>query len=133
MSNKTQLQTNNSSLDALITRVTSAKDVAASLPDAGSGGSGGEGIELCTVEIICDAPVPSCDIAWFDENGNFQKAYFSGTDIMMGLSFTVPKYSAIAAPKALFMNHAGTVYENFQVALSGFALFVKGSGTFVIT
>ena len=36
MSNKTQLQTNNTKLDALITRVNSAKDVAASLPEASS-------------------------------------------------------------------------------------------------
>lgn len=38
MSNKTQLQTNNTNLDALITRVNAAKDVATSLPEAGSGG-----------------------------------------------------------------------------------------------
>ena len=38
MSNKTQLQTNNTNLDALITRVNAAKDVAASLPEAGGGG-----------------------------------------------------------------------------------------------
>lgn len=43
MSNKTQLQTNNASLDALISRVNAAKDTAASLPDAGGGGSGGGG------------------------------------------------------------------------------------------
>lgn len=47
MSNKTQLQTNNSSLDALIARVNAAKETAASLPDAGSG-SGGS-VETCTV------------------------------------------------------------------------------------
>lgn len=39
MSNKTQLQTNNNQLDALITRVNAAKDAAASLPDASGGGS----------------------------------------------------------------------------------------------
>jgi hypothetical protein len=43
MSNKTQLQTNNNALDALITRVNAAKDVAASLPEAGSGGGGSTG------------------------------------------------------------------------------------------
>lgn len=35
MSNKTQLQTNNTNLDALITRVNAAKNIAASLPSAG--------------------------------------------------------------------------------------------------
>jgi hypothetical protein len=49
MSNKTQLQTNNTALDALITRVNAAKDVAASLPEAG-GGSGG-GIEYEIIRI----------------------------------------------------------------------------------
>ena len=51
MSNKTQLQTNNTALDALITRVNAAKDVAASLPEAGESGGGGD-IETCTIKII---------------------------------------------------------------------------------
>lgn len=46
MSNKTQLQTNNTALDALITRVNAAKDTAASLPEAGGGGSGGGSVEF---------------------------------------------------------------------------------------
>lgn len=37
MSNKTQLQTNNASLDECIARVNAAKDVAATLPEAGGG------------------------------------------------------------------------------------------------
>ena len=37
MSNKQQLQTNNDKLDALIARVTAAKNTAASLPEAGGG------------------------------------------------------------------------------------------------
>lgn len=49
MSNKTQLQTNNTALDALITRVNAAKDTAASLPEA-SGGGGGS-VETCNVDI----------------------------------------------------------------------------------
>lgn len=36
MLNKAQLQTNNAALDALIARVNTAKDTAASLPEAGS-------------------------------------------------------------------------------------------------
>ena len=38
MSNKIQLQTNNINLQSLITRVNAAKDIAASLPEAGGGG-----------------------------------------------------------------------------------------------
>ena len=48
MSNKTQLQTNNTALDALITRVNAAKDTTASLPEAG-GGSGGIQYEIITI------------------------------------------------------------------------------------
>ena len=39
MSNKTQLQTNNTTLDGYITRINAAKDVVAGLPEAG-GSSG---------------------------------------------------------------------------------------------
>jgi hypothetical protein len=49
MSNKTQLQTNNTNLDALISRVNTAKDTVASLPEAGSGGGGS--VEYETVNI----------------------------------------------------------------------------------
>ncbi len=49
MSNKTQLQTNNTALDALITRVNAAKEAAAGLPEAG--GSGGGNVETCNVTI----------------------------------------------------------------------------------
>lgn len=38
MSNKTQLQTNNLTLDSYITRINEVKEVAAGLPDAGGGG-----------------------------------------------------------------------------------------------
>lgn len=46
MSNKQQLQTNNTALDALITRINTAKDTAASLPEAGGGS-----VETCTVTV----------------------------------------------------------------------------------
>ena len=51
MSNKSQLQTNNTNLDALISRINAAKNTAASLPSAG-GSSGGGSIETCTVDIL---------------------------------------------------------------------------------
>jgi hypothetical protein len=39
MSNKTQLQTNNASLDNCIARINAAKEVAAELPEASHGGN----------------------------------------------------------------------------------------------
>lgn len=49
MSNKTQLQTNNTALDGYITRINAAKEVAAGLPEAG----GGENLETCTLQVSC--------------------------------------------------------------------------------
>jgi hypothetical protein len=45
MSNKIQLQENNLILDGYITRINEAKEVAASLPNAGGGGSGDTSME----------------------------------------------------------------------------------------
>lgn len=47
MSNKTQLQTNNTKLDELTSLAATMKDKAAALPEAG----GGSVVETCTVEI----------------------------------------------------------------------------------
>lgn len=46
MSNKTQLQTNNTNLQSFIDRVNAAKDTAASLPEAGGGSDSGGSAEL---------------------------------------------------------------------------------------
>jgi hypothetical protein len=52
MSNKTQLQTNNTALDGYIARINAAKEVAANLPDAGgSGGGSDENFETSIVTI----------------------------------------------------------------------------------
>lgn len=51
MSNKTQLQTNNTALDGYIARINAAKEIAASLPEAGGGDSGGSSFDTCTVII----------------------------------------------------------------------------------
>lgn len=59
MSNKSQLQTNNNKLDALITRVNAAKDVAASLPEAGSGGGGSGSLETCQINLSVSGGVCS--------------------------------------------------------------------------
>jgi hypothetical protein len=56
MSNKTQLQTNNTVLDGYIARINAAKDVAAGLPEASGGGSS---IETCTVSISFNYGAPN--------------------------------------------------------------------------
>lgn len=50
MSNKTQLQTNNTNLASYTDRVSALIDVANSLPEAG--GSGGGSVDTCTVNIV---------------------------------------------------------------------------------
>jgi hypothetical protein len=62
MSNKTQLQTNNSALDGYIARINAAKEVVAGLPEAG--GSDGGSVETCTVIL---------------KNGDDQYDYFGYT------------------------------------------------------
>lgn len=52
MSNKTQLQTNNTALDGYIARINAAKDVAAGLPEAGGGGSG-DSVNVISVGLDC--------------------------------------------------------------------------------
>lgn len=52
MSNKTQLQTNNTALDGYIARINAAKEVAASLPEAGGGGNSNSGsLDTCTLNF----------------------------------------------------------------------------------
>ena len=75
MSNKTQLQTNNTALDALIARVNAAKDTAASLPEAG-GGSGDGGITTCVVTLSLSN---GANANFVDQNLQYQTGVTSGT------------------------------------------------------
>jgi hypothetical protein len=61
MSNKTQLQTNNTNLQSLIDRINAAKDTAASLPEAGGGGS----LETCTVSLRLDGPTMKDSLVYY--------------------------------------------------------------------
>lgn len=85
MSNKTQLQTNNTALDALIARVNAAKDTAASLPETGGGG----GVETCTVKITC----PTSDIYGYFYtkvvDGNYSMGYFTNESERSNLDVTL--------------------------------------------
>ena len=71
MSNKQQLQTNNTNLDALITRVNAAKDVAASLPEAG-------GLEVCNVTITSFNSIELLSYSTY-ENGIVATKFASAT------------------------------------------------------
>ena len=72
MSNKTRLQTNNTNLQALITK-------ANTLPDAGGGSSGGS-VETCTVKILNNITslghkIGGLGYSYLDDAGNISATY----------------------------------------------------------
>ena len=81
MSNKTQLQTNNAALDGYITRINAAKEIAASLPNAG--GSSSSGIELPDTIVAGDTPVLS--------SSTLMHTCTSTSNTATGISITIPK------------------------------------------
>lgn len=130
MSNKTQLQTNNNNLDALITRVNAAKDTAASLPDAG--GSGGGAAETCTITIMASAPVNGSTFYYADVSGTMCTQTVSGMDMMMGgATITCMKNSFIYA-YMVFGNVNGATFQNIT-RIDSNCIFVSGNATYTIT
>ena len=101
MSNKTQLQTNNTNLDALITRVNAAKETAASLPDAGSGGSGGGSVETCTVTMVNNT----------DDTLDILGMWYDGSSI---LSYQTPVYDGDTTTKMAIKHSAIVIPTNFS-------------------
>lgn len=80
MSNKTQLQTNNTALDGYIARINAAKEVAAGLPEAGGGGSGGS-VETWTGRITPEAMFPgTLTVYYTDSNMTAQTKSISISD-----------------------------------------------------
>jgi hypothetical protein len=104
MSNKTQLQTNNTKLDALITRVNAAKDVAASLPEAGGSGGGSSMISV----TISDTAIMN-GAYYFDENNIVQQvvAETKTVNALSGIVFTkTPMELIIASGNYILSNGA---------------------------
>lgn len=84
MSNKEKLQTNNDTLDALISRVNAAKDIAASLPEAGGGGSGGGNSETVIGAVAQNGPLGvEGGVYYVDGNGASQYATSVGNISVM--------------------------------------------------
>ena len=114
MSNKTQLQTNNTNLDALIARVNAAKNTAASLPSAGSGGSA---LETVTITYT-DMPDPGVTIIYMDSSMNIQSL-----PLTRNMSFTTIKnsmvliegYMGTSFPSCTFYVNCSNVIKIFQV------------------
>lgn len=115
MSNKTQLQTNNTALDGYIARINAAKEVAAGLPEAGGGGS----VETCTVTITNDMLSPETPTFYYTDASTLTVKSISTSDG----SIAVPKNSIIAisnwssmcsatgSANQLLYNYAQAAYE----------------------
>lgn len=86
MSNKTQLQNNNTALDGYIARINAAKEVAASLPEA-SGGGGGS-VETWTGRITSEAILSSILTVYYtDSNMTAQtKSISIGDETMLEIA-----------------------------------------------
>ena len=134
MSNsKQQLQTNNSALDALITRINTAKGTAASLPNAGGGSGGGGSTDICAVEIYANAPVAGdATFYYIDATGTLCTKVINGMDLMMdSVILQCAKNSMIYSPM-VFGNMSGDSYNNIQrIDLN--CIFVSGDATYIVT
>lgn len=127
MSNKTQLQTNNATLDDFISRINAAKDTAASLPDAGGGSSGN--IETCTLTITSPSRA-SASYYYVDEgfnlvSGNLTMWVATATVTIMKNSIVCVSGNNVSASGAyinIFNTEGGTT----------FAFFISGDTTITV-
>ena len=101
MSNKTQLQTNNTVLDGYITRINAAKEVAANLPEAGGGGGGS--LETCTVKFS-GKPDPGTEIYYLDQAMTLQHA-----TVGRNAEYTILKDTIF-----IVLNYVGTTLDGYS-------------------
>ena len=120
MSNKTQLQTNNTILDALITRVNAAKDTAASLPEAGGG-------SIATISVIVSGGflrvyATTCtdgEISYSEhKRSSSEDIDVSITNVVSGSSLVVTAYSSIDVTGATYVSmHMAAPVDGVNVYL----------------
>jgi hypothetical protein len=121
MSNKTQLQTNNTQLASLIQTLQGKA--------AGGGGSSGGGAETCTVEIVADAPVSKTqNVSYINQDGEFDVYTPTGSQWMMGFTLTI----RISSP--LVFGSAIGVTENTGnvIKMSNACYYITGDTTITI-
>lgn len=109
MSNKTQLQTNNTTLASLTDRVLAAKDTAAALPDAGGGS-----VETCTVKLETGSGAYGVYYATTITNGNIDVS--TGTIADEGLVNYIP--DSVAAVEAICDSFMCVDVSDFRFASS---------------
>lgn len=127
MSNKTQLQTNNTALDGYIARINTAKEVAASLPEAG--GSGGGSVETCTLTIFGDAPADPDSKLWYTDGSSAVKS-IALPDFGDSISVTVSKNSIVVSTNG---GTAGTNATRFIFDNGVVGFFISDDANIIIT
>lgn len=133
MSNKTQLQTNNTVLDALITRVSVAKDTVASLPEAG----GGSSYEIETFTVDCDniylqgTPTPNpfiVGMTWAEFVNsplNFMRynGYFPTNYQLVGESVKINNLAGVAASVSIDGTQAGEIRASDKILSTNYLTY----------
>lgn len=109
MLNKTQLQTNNTALDGYIARINAAKDVAASLPEAGSGGGSGGGLETVTISVSCTVE-PGTEICYIDGSLTYIRTpvvSYTEYNVLKGSILAMLAYPANTLDKCTYIDGYG--------------------------
>ena len=125
MSNKTQLQTNNTNLDALITRVNAAKDTVASLPNAGS--SGGGGVSSATITIsTANGPVLTTPLIYYTTD---TMEIVNNAPVSSGMTITVAVGTILVTSGGSSMDSAtGDIYSfSYSNGLRCYQVYGHGS------
>lgn len=119
MSNKTQLQANNTQLASLIQE----------LQGKAAGGGGGASVETCTVEIVAVAPVSSTqNVSYINQDGEFDVYAPTGSQWMMGFTLTIRISSPIVFGSAIGVTeNAGNV-----IKMSSACYYIAGDTTITI-
>ena len=123
MSNKTQLQTNNTNLDALITRVNAAKDVAASLPEAGGESDGN--VETCTITFTVSIP-GNATICYYTD-GNTLELKTTNTN---NTTIIIPMNSIVVMTGWNAMVSANGLYSEIFYDMEYAAYYISGNCSF---
>lgn len=116
MSNKTQLQTNNTALDALITRVNAAKDVAASLPEAGGGSIATTSVTVSgEFTKVYATTYTGGEISYSEHHSDYDVIDVSITNVVSGSSLVVIAYGSIDVTGATYVSmHMVSPMENIN-------------------
>lgn len=116
MSNKTQLQANNTQLASLIQTLQGKA--------AGGGGAGGIG-PMCTLNISATGPSNGLTVYYMDSDMNILSTQKSGMDLMSGFTISVPSYSPISMNTNFF--NATLVGDIVKVTANCYYIIASGS------